>query len=76
MSTQLGKICINSILYAYNIVMINYCVCMHFLFFSNSLVFTFKLCAYVYTGSAALLSEAIHSLADVLNQVYYNSNHV
>ena len=36
---------------------------------SNSLVFAFKLCAYVYTGSAALLSEAVHSLADVLNQV-------
>lgn len=33
----------------------------------------FKLIAYIYTGSAAMLSEAIHSLADVLNQVlYYN----
>lgn len=40
-----------------------------FVFFSNSIVFGFKLCAYVYTGSAALLSEAVHSLADVLNQV-------
>ncbi|XP_065885734.1 proton-coupled zinc antiporter SLC30A9, mitochondrial-like isoform X2 [Dysidea avara] len=35
---------------------------------SNSLVFSFKLCAYFYTGSAAMLSEAVHSLADVLNQ--------
>ena len=42
-----------------------------FYLFSNSLVFAFKLCAYVYTGSAAILSEAIHSLADVLNQVCY-----
>lgn len=39
-----------------------------FAIISNSLVFGFKLCAYVYTGSAALLSEAVHSLADVLNQ--------
>ena len=28
-----------------------------------------KVFAYLYTGSAAMLSEAIHSLADVLNQV-------
>ena len=44
-----------------------------FISFSNSLVFGFKLCAYVYTGSAALLSEAVHSLADVLNQVCYHN---
>ena len=34
----------------------------------------FKLIAYLFTGSASMLSEAIHSLADLLNQVrdYYN----
>ena len=29
----------------------------------------FKFGAYLYTGSATMLSESIHSLADVLNQV-------
>ena len=28
-----------------------------------------KLISYAYTGSAAMLSEAIHSLVDALNQV-------
>ena len=32
-------------------------------------MFVFKLGAYFYTHSAAMLSEAIHSLADLLNQV-------
>ena len=36
---------------------------------SNTAVLIFKLIAYFYTGSAAMLSEAIHSLADILNQV-------
>ena len=33
----------------------------------------FKFGAYLYTGSATMLSESIHSLADMLNQVgrYY-----
>lgn len=35
---------------------------------SNFFVFGFKLGAYFYTGSAAMLSEAVHSLADMLNQ--------
>ena len=43
-----------------------------FLFFfpsySNFAVFVFKVMATLYTGSAAMLSEAIHSLADMLNQ--------
>ena len=29
----------------------------------------FKFGAYLYTGSATMLSESIHSLADMLNQV-------
>ena len=29
----------------------------------------FKFGAYMYTGSATMLSESIHSLADMLNQV-------
>ena len=32
-------------------------------------VFVVKLLAYFHTGSAAMLSEAIHSLVDALNQV-------
>ena len=32
-------------------------------------VFVIKLLAYFHTGSAAMLSEAIHSLVDALNQV-------
>jgi zinc transporter 9 len=35
---------------------------------SNFAVLVFKTVAYLYTGSAAMLSEAIHSLADMLNQ--------
>ena len=34
-----------------------------------------KLLAYVHTGSAAMLSEAIHSLADMLNQVCHDLPH-
>ena len=34
----------------------------------NFFVFVCKLAAYFYTGSGAMLSEAIHSLADLLNQ--------
>jgi len=40
-----------------------------FLFCSNLAVFVFKLLAYSHTGSAAMLSEAVHSLVDALNQV-------
>ena len=40
-----------------------------FLFYSNLAVFVFKLLAYFHTGSAAMLSEAVHSLVDALNQV-------
>ena len=36
---------------------------------SNFAVLVFKVIAYLYTGSATMLSEAIHSLADMLNQV-------
>ena len=36
---------------------------------SNLVVFLMKWMAYVYTGSAAMLSETIHSLVDMLNQV-------
>ena len=36
---------------------------------SNTAVMLFKLIAYLYTGSASMLSEAVHSLVDVLNQV-------
>lgn len=39
----------------------------HFLF-RNGLNFFFKLLAWVYTGSASMFSEAIHSLADTCNQ--------
>ena len=39
------------------------------LFCSNVAVFVIKLLAYFHTGSAAMLSEAIHSLVDALNQV-------
>uniref|UniRef100_A0A672IPF4 Proton-coupled zinc antiporter SLC30A9, mitochondrial n=1 Tax=Salarias fasciatus TaxID=181472 RepID=A0A672IPF4_SALFA len=35
---------------------------------SNGLNFFFKLLAWVYTGSASMFSEAIHSLADTCNQ--------
>ena len=41
------------------------------LFCSNVAVFVIKLLAYFHTGSAAMLSEAIHSLVDALNQVRY-----
>ena len=34
-------------------------------------VFVVKLLAYFHTSSAAMLSEAIHSLVDALNQVSY-----
>lgn len=34
----------------------------------NGLNFFFKLLAWVYTGSASMFSEAIHSLADTCNQ--------
>ncbi|KAE8629474.1 hypothetical protein XENTR_v10000496 [Xenopus tropicalis] len=34
----------------------------------NGLNFFFKLLAWVYTGSASMFSEALHSLADTLNQ--------
>uniref|UniRef100_A0A8B9KIG7 Proton-coupled zinc antiporter SLC30A9, mitochondrial n=1 Tax=Astyanax mexicanus TaxID=7994 RepID=A0A8B9KIG7_ASTMX len=37
----------------------------------NGLNFFFKLLAWVYTGSASMFSEAIHSLADTCNQVLY-----
>lgn len=36
---------------------------------SNGLNFCFKLLAWIYTGSASMFSEAIHSLADTCNQV-------
>lgn len=36
--------------------------------FINGLNFIFKLLAWVYTGSASMFSEAIHSLADTCNQ--------
>ena len=36
---------------------------------SNFTVFVFKLAAYFYTSSATMLSEAVHSLVDMLNQV-------
>lgn len=36
---------------------------------SNMTVMTMKFAAYLYTGSAAMLSEAIHSLADAANQM-------
>lgn len=42
-------------------------VCVSFVF-SNGLNFFFKLLAWVYTGSASMFSEAIHSLADTCNQ--------
>ncbi|XP_048386012.1 proton-coupled zinc antiporter SLC30A9, mitochondrial isoform X2 [Stegostoma tigrinum] len=35
----------------------------------NGLNFIFKLLAWIYTGSASMFSEAIHSLADTCNQV-------
>ncbi|KAJ7326689.1 hypothetical protein JRQ81_016448, partial [Phrynocephalus forsythii] len=35
----------------------------------NGLNFFFKLLAWVYTGSASMFSEAIHSLADTCNQI-------
>ncbi|XP_072352766.1 proton-coupled zinc antiporter SLC30A9, mitochondrial [Scyliorhinus torazame] len=35
----------------------------------NGLNFVFKLIAWIYTGSASMFSEAIHSLADTCNQV-------
>jgi len=36
---------------------------------SNLIVTFIKFCAYFYTGSASMLSESIHSLADAANQV-------
>lgn len=39
--------------------------------FRNGLNFFFKLLAWVYTGSASMFSEAIHSLADTCNQVSF-----
>ncbi len=51
-------------------------VCYHhgdivvFIIISNATVLVFKLIAYMFTGSATMLSEAIHSLADLLNQVF------
>ena len=36
---------------------------------SNFVVMLMKWVAYVHTGSAAMLSETIHSLVDMLNQV-------
>uniref|UniRef100_A0A8C1NA32 Solute carrier family 30 member 9 n=1 Tax=Cyprinus carpio TaxID=7962 RepID=A0A8C1NA32_CYPCA len=39
----------------------------------NGLNFFFKLLAWVYTGSASMFSEAIHSLADTCNQVIWHS---
>ena len=36
---------------------------------SNFVVMVMKWVAYVHTGSAAMLSETIHSLVDMLNQV-------
>lgn len=46
------------------------CVFHSLVFFalSNGLNFFFKLLAWVYTGSASMFSEAIHSLADTCNQ--------
>ncbi len=41
----------------------------HTVISSNFAVFVFKLLAYFHTGSASMLSETIHSLADMLNQV-------
>lgn len=41
----------------------------HATYGSNFGVLVIKLLAYSHTGSAAMLSEAIHSLADLLNQV-------
>lgn len=37
---------------------------------------TFKFGAYLYTGSASMLSEAVHSLADFANQVSVAVNEV
>lgn len=36
----------------------------------NSIIFLLKLITYYVTGSASMLSEAIHSLADILNQLF------
>ncbi|KAJ7379538.1 hypothetical protein OS493_015330 [Desmophyllum pertusum] len=41
---------------------VTYAIC------SNLVVMLFKFGAYLYTGSATMLSESIHSLADMLNQ--------
>ncbi|XP_078369120.1 proton-coupled zinc antiporter SLC30A9, mitochondrial-like isoform X1 [Oculina patagonica] len=41
---------------------VTYAIC------SNCAVMLFKFGAYLYTGSATMLSESIHSLADMLNQ--------
>ena len=46
------------------------CYFKHCLFVnSNFVVMLMKWVAYVHTGSAAMLSETIHSLVDMLNQV-------
>lgn len=45
-------------------------------FHSNLAVMLFKFGAYVYTGSATMLSESIHSLADLLNQVQHIDSHL
>lgn len=38
-------------------------------FFSNGANFLFKLSAWLYTGSHSMFSEAVHSLADTINQL-------
>ena len=45
-------------------------ICCYLFSPSNLAVMLFKFGAYLYTGSATMLSESIHSLADMLNQVY------
>ena len=54
--------------------LLSLCVCFYvyvcvYVSYSNFAVMMLKLLAYCHTGSATMLSEAVHSLADLINQV-------
>ena len=44
-------------------------------FYRNGLNCLMKTAAWIYTGSHSMFAEAIHSLADTVNQVCYFADH-